>query len=41
MVIRLSKNKWLGITFYCRNKNYTHLFGPFWIFDVGPESEKP
>jgi hypothetical protein len=34
MVIRLSRNKWLAITFTCKNKNYEHLFGPFWLLDV-------
>lgn len=35
MVIRLSSNKWLAIARVCRNKNYRHVFGPFWILDVG------
>ena len=34
MVVRIGKNKWLAITLVCRNKNYRHLFGPFWILDV-------
>jgi hypothetical protein len=34
MVIRLTRNKWLAIAFVCKNENYVHLFGPFWLLDV-------
>lgn len=33
-VIRLSSHQWLAITWNCKNQNYRHLFGPFWLLDT-------
>lgn len=40
MVIKLGRSKYLAITSVCRNRNYRHLFGPFWLFDLRWESNR-